>query len=43
MGEIDSIYVAGTQCGRVWGVCGGSGEGLGGMSMAGNNFKNYEG
>jgi hypothetical protein len=37
-GKEDCIYIAGVEHGRVQGVCGGGGEGLEGVSIAGNDF-----
>jgi hypothetical protein len=41
--EVDGIYVADVELGRVLGVCGGGSEGLHGMSVAGNDFNNDKG
>jgi hypothetical protein len=43
MGEVDGIFVTGAECGVVWRVCGGSGEGLKGSSIVGDDFYHDEG
>jgi hypothetical protein len=43
VGEVNCIFVAGAECGMVLGVHRGGGEGLEGVSVAGDKFYDNEG